>query len=88
MKKLVVLGAGALAVAAAALLSPGVADSEPGQRQHVRSTSSVSRTARRLPILKSQGVKAFFGGSVGSDLPQAAVHRLPAEDHLAAAGCT
>ncbi|WP_242453899.1 hypothetical protein [Mycolicibacterium sp. P9-64] len=69
MKKLVVLGAGTFAVVGAALLSPAVAYSDPG-------TSSLNVVGepygRAVGILKSQGVKPSFGGSVGSDLPQAA----------------
>ena len=70
MKKLVVLGAGTFAIVGATLLSPAVAQSDPG------STSAVNVVGepygRAVSILKSQGVKPSFGGSVGSDLPQAA----------------
>lgn len=72
MKKLAVLGASASVIAASAavvsLVAPGVAASEP-------SSSSYNVVGepygRALAILKSQGVKAFFGGAVGSDYPQA-----------------
>jgi hypothetical protein len=68
VKKLVLLGAGAFAVAGAALLTPAVADSDPG----ASSLNVVGEPyARAVAILKSQGVRASFGGSVGSDVPQA-----------------
>ena len=70
MKKLAVLSAGALAVGSAALISAGVATSQPNP--NVSSLSVVGEPyGRALQILKSQRVKAYFGGAVGSDLPQA-----------------
>ena len=73
MKKLVALGAAALAVpaaiGAAALFTSPVAMSEPAS---VAALDVVGEPyARAMAILKSQGVKGSFGGSVGSDLPQA-----------------
>ena len=68
MNKLAVLGAGAIAVASAALLSPAVAESEPSSAQGLNVVGEPYGTA--LAILKSQNVKAFFGGSHGSDMPQ------------------
>ena len=68
MKKLVVLGAGAIAVASAALLSPAQAQADPVSANSVNVVGEPYGQALR--ILKSQNVKAFFGGSHGSDLPQ------------------
>ncbi len=70
MKKLVVLGAGLLAtVGSAAVISAGVALSQPGS-----SNSSYNVVgepyAKALQELKAQGVHAYFGGSFGSVLPQ------------------
>lgn len=72
MNKLLVLSVGTFAASAAiastALLSPAVAGAEP---------SAVSLNVvgepygKAVSILKSQGVKGVFGGSRGSDLPQA-----------------
>jgi hypothetical protein len=70
VKKLVVVGAGAFAVVLAALLTPAVADSDPGAGSALNVVGEPYGRANQ--ILKSQGVKATFGGSVGSDLPQAA----------------
>jgi hypothetical protein len=70
VKKLVVLGAGTFAVVGAALLSPAVAQSAPGSASAVNVVGEPY--GRAVSILKSQGVKPSFGGSVGSDLPQAA----------------
>lgn len=72
VKKLVVLGTGALAslsvAASVGLLSPAVADSDPGGSN---ATNVVGQPyALALKILKSQGVKGFFGGAFGSDVPQ------------------
>jgi hypothetical protein len=73
VNKLVVLGVGALgipiAIASAALLTPGVADSEPGSAAALNVVGEPYGKA--MQILKSQNVKAYFGGAVGSDLPQA-----------------
>jgi hypothetical protein len=73
VKKLVVLGAGAFAglsvAASVGLLSPAVASSDPGSNN---ATNVVGEPyAQAMRILKSQGVKGYFGGAVGSDLPQA-----------------
>jgi hypothetical protein len=70
VKKLVVLGAGTFAVVGAALLTPAVADSDPGGPSALNVVGEPY--GRAVGILKSQGVKPTFGGSVGSDLPQAA----------------
>ena len=69
MKKLVVLGAGAIAVASAALLHPAVAVADPNSA----SLNVVGEPyAKAMTILKSQGAKGVFGGSFGSDVPQSA----------------
>lgn len=69
MKKFAVLGAGAIAAATIALISPGVAYAEPAGASSLNVVGEPY--ARALAILKSQDVKAFFGGAVGSDYPQA-----------------
>jgi hypothetical protein len=70
VKKLAVLGAGVFAVGSVALISAGVATSEPNPN-----TNSLNVTGepygKALQILKSQNIKARFGGAHGSDLPQA-----------------
>jgi hypothetical protein len=70
VKKLVVLSGGLVAAGSAALIGAGVALSQPGP-----DTSSLNvvgeQYQKALQILKSQGVKAYFGGSFGSVLPQA-----------------
>ena len=67
MKKLVALGGGLLAAGSMALMAAGTATSQP-------SSTSVNVVGepylKALAILKSQGVKATFGGSFGSALPQ------------------
>lgn len=67
MKKLVMLGAGVLAAGSAAVISAGVAVSQPGGSYNVIGEPY----SRALAILKAQGVNATFGGSFGSELPQA-----------------
>ena len=70
MNKIVVLSGGLITVGAAALIGAGVALSQPAP-----DNSSVNVVGepynKALQILKSQGVKAYFGGSFGSVLPQA-----------------
>ncbi len=70
MKKLAVLSAGMVAAGSVALISAGVAISQPNS-----GTNSINVVgepyAKALQVLKSQNVKAFFGGSHGSVLPQA-----------------
>ena len=69
MKKLVVLSGGLVAVGSVALIGAGVALSQP---QDMSSYNVVGEPYNKaLQILKSQGVKAYFGGSFGSVLPQA-----------------
>src|SRR3982075_1359090 len=70
VNKIVVLSGGLITVGAAALIGAGVALSQPAP-----DNSSVNVVGEQynkaLQILKSQGVKAYFGGSFGSVLPQA-----------------
>src|ERR1700716_1569919 len=70
VNKIVVLSGGLITVGAAALIGAGVALSQPAP-----DNSSVNVVGepynKALQILKSQGVKAYFGGSFGSVLPQA-----------------
>jgi hypothetical protein len=70
VKKLVVLSGGLVAAGSAALVCAGVALSQPAP-----DTSSYNVIGepynKALQILKSEGVKAYFGGSFGSVLPQA-----------------
>lgn len=73
MKKLVALGVGAFAIPAAVgatvLFNSPAAMSEPA---NVSGMNVVGEPfGRAIAILKSQGVKGTFGGSVGSDVPQA-----------------
>ncbi|MBJ7341194.1 hypothetical protein [Mycolicibacterium sp.] len=72
MKKILGLGAAALiapaAIASAALLSPGVAAADPSTNNAMNVVGEPYFKA--VSILKSQGVRATFGGSFGSDLPQ------------------
>ncbi len=37
---------------------------------------------KAVAILKSQGVRSSFGGSIGSDVPPGTVHRQRTEGHL------
>jgi hypothetical protein len=68
VKKLVLLAISAAAAASATVLSTGVAESDPT----AASLNVVGEPyGKAIGILKSQGVKGTFGGSVGSDLPQA-----------------
>jgi hypothetical protein len=68
VKKLVLLAVCAGAAASSIVLSTGVAVSDPS----AASLNVVGEPyGKAMGILKSQGVKGTFGGSVGSDLPQA-----------------
>lgn len=70
MNKLVALTAGAVAMGSAALFGASVAVSDPGGSSNAMNV--VGETyARAVSILKAQGMRAAFGGSVGSDVPQA-----------------
>jgi hypothetical protein len=69
VKKLVLLAVSAAAAASATVLSTGVAESDP---PNAASLNVVGEPyGKAIGILKSQGVKGTFGGSVGSDVPQA-----------------
>jgi hypothetical protein len=70
VKKLVALSGGLVAAGSVALVGAGVALSQPGR--DMSSYNVVGEPYQKaLMILKSQGVKAYFGGSFGSVLPQA-----------------
>jgi hypothetical protein len=69
LKKLVVLSGGLVAVGSVALIGAGIAMSQPGNANNFNVVGEPYNKA--LQILKSQGVKATFGGSFGSVLPQA-----------------
>ena len=70
MRKLVVLSGGLVAAGTAALVGAGVALSQPASPSPYNVTGE--QYGRALAILKSQGIKAYFGGSRGSVLPQSA----------------
>jgi hypothetical protein len=65
VKKLVAIGGGSLALASIALLSAGPASSDGPL------DVSGQSYGKAVALLRSQGYKATFGGSVGSDVPQA-----------------
>jgi hypothetical protein len=70
VKKIVVLSGGLVVAGSAALIGAGVALSQPASNQS--SLNVVGEPYNKaLQILKSQGVKAYFGGSFGSVLPEA-----------------
>jgi hypothetical protein len=70
VKKLVVLSGGLIAVAgSAAVITAGVALSQPGDQSSLNVVGEPYQKA--LQELKGQGVHAYFGGSFGSVLPQA-----------------
>jgi hypothetical protein len=68
VKKLVALGAGIVAAGSAALISAGVATSDPADYSSYNVVGEPYIKA--LAILKSQGVKGQFAGSFGSALQQ------------------
>jgi hypothetical protein len=69
VKKIVVLSGGLVVAGSAALIGAGVALSQPAGNQS--SLNVVGEPYNKaLQILKSQGVKAYFGGSFGSVLPE------------------
>lgn len=70
MKKIVVFSGGLVAAGTVALFGAGVAISQPAD-SHPHNVLG-EQYGRALAILKSQGVKAYFGGSTGSVLPQSA----------------
>lgn len=66
MKKFLAVTAGSVALAFMGFLAAGHANSDNGAAD-VSGQTYVSA----VKVLKSQGFKAVFGGSVGSDVPQA-----------------
>ena len=66
MKKLVVLSGGLVAVGSVALVSAGIAMSQPSAASNVVGEPY----NKALAILKSQGYKGYFGGSFGGVLSQ------------------
>jgi hypothetical protein len=70
VKNLVLLSGGLVVAGSAALIGAGVALSQP--QPDMSSYNVVGEPYNKaLQMLKSQGVKAYFGGSSGSVLPQA-----------------
>lgn len=69
MKKLVVVGASAIAVSTVGLFSAGLASSDPAGSGQMNVIGEPYYKA--VKILKGMGVGTGFGGSVGSALPQA-----------------
>jgi hypothetical protein len=70
VKKIVVLSGGLVVAGSAALIGAGVALSQPATDNS--SYNVVGEPYNKaLQILKSEGIKAYFGGSFGSVLPQA-----------------
>jgi hypothetical protein len=68
VKKLILFGGGVLAAASAAVIGAGAATSQPDA---ISVDVRGEPYGKALQILKSQNVKAYFGGSHGSVLPQA-----------------
>ena len=68
MKKLVVLGAGAVAASTIGLLSAGLASSDPASPSQMNVIGEPY--AKAVKILHGMGMSAGFGGSVGKRLPQ------------------
>ncbi|MDY6995845.1 MAG: hypothetical protein SW019_04575 [Actinomycetota bacterium] len=71
MRKVAVLSGGLVVAGSAALIGAGVAMSQPATETSPYNVVG-EQYSRALAILKSQGVKAYFGGSTGSALPQSA----------------
>ena len=69
MKKLVVLGAGAIAATSIGLISAGLASSQPANPNQMNVIGEPYFKA--VKILHGMGMTTGFGGSVGSALPQA-----------------
>lgn len=67
-KKLIALGLGTSAAALATLVTAGTASSEPAAENPYNVVGEPYGKA--VAILKSAGIKATFGGAVGSDLQQ------------------
>jgi hypothetical protein len=69
VKKLVVLGASAIAASTIAVLSAGLANSDPVNPNQMNVVGEPYYKAAK--ILKGMGIKPTFGGAVGDALPQA-----------------
>lgn len=70
MKKLfLTLGAAAVGLAAVATVGTGSGQAAPGSNSTLNVVGEPY--AKAVAILRAQGVPTVFGGSVGSDLPQA-----------------
>ncbi len=67
MKKLLAATAGSVALASMGFFAAGHANSDNNGAADVTGQTYASA----VKVLKSQGYKAVFGGSVGSDIPQA-----------------
>lgn len=67
MKKLVVLGASAVAASTIGLVSAGLASSQPDPNQ---ANVIGEPYYKAVKVLHGMGMSTGFGGSVGSDLPQ------------------
>ncbi|MGE5695309.1 MAG: hypothetical protein ACM4D3_08725 [Candidatus Sericytochromatia bacterium] len=67
MNKFLAVGTGSVALAAMGFIAAGQANSDNNGAADV----SGQTYAAAIKVLKSQGYKAVFGGSVGSDVPQA-----------------
>lgn len=70
MNKFLVLSGGLLAAGSAALVCAGIAMSQPGVDTNSANVVG-EQYGKALSILKSEGMKGYFGGSFGSVLPQA-----------------
>jgi len=69
VNKLVVLSGGLVAAGTAAVIGAGIAVSQPAAASNPGNVVG-EQYGRALAILKSQGMKAYFGGATGSALPQ------------------
>lgn len=69
MRKLL-FGAAAVALGTGVVLGPGTGHAAPGDTNTTLNVVG-EPYAKAVAILRAQGVKASFGGSVGSDVPQA-----------------
>lgn len=69
MKKLIVLGAGAVAASTIGLFNTGLASADPVNPNQMNVIGEPYYKA--VKILHGMGLSTTFGGSVGSDLPQA-----------------
>lgn len=70
MRKVAVFSGGLVVAGTAALIGAGVAMSQPSATDSSPYNVTGEPYGRALAILKSQGVKAYFGGSTGSVLSQ------------------